>query len=132
MDIQTGRGKTEFGPGVDISLSGDEVATAIDAWLVAQGVCVCGPRTVTVNGELCETGHIYVDPSGSVVYRGDRYRGDRECAIDLNAAFDQFDQNLSEARKLCQEGIELCDEALHPLRRLKRLFRRRRKREDPE
>jgi hypothetical protein len=52
--------------GVSIQLTGDEVAIAIDAYLVARGVNVSGPRTVLVNGRLCELGEVYVDPSGSV------------------------------------------------------------------
>jgi hypothetical protein len=67
MKIKYGKGKTKFGPGVEIELNGDEVATAIVAWLVAQQVHVSGPRTITVNGELCEAGQIYVDPSGFVI-----------------------------------------------------------------
>ena len=66
MEIKHGNGTSTCGPGVEINLTGDEVATAIDAWLVAHGVVVKGPRTITVNGELCERGQIYVDPLGSV------------------------------------------------------------------
>jgi hypothetical protein len=75
MNINYGRGKTEFGPGVEISLTGDEVATAISAYLVSHGVYVNGARTIRVNGDLCEFGEIYVDPSGSVVHDGVRYTG---------------------------------------------------------
>ena len=75
MNVGYGGGRTEYGPGVSIDLTGDEVATAIDAWLVAHGVHVSGPRTITVNGELCENGHVYVDPSGFVVYEGKRLSG---------------------------------------------------------
>ena len=67
MKMRYGRGTTEFGPGVNVDLTGDEVATAIDAYLVARDICVRGPRTVTINGELCESGSIYVDPSGFVI-----------------------------------------------------------------
>ena len=70
MEIKYGRGRTEYGPGVAIELTGDEVAIAIDAWLVAHGVHVDGPRTITVNGELCERGQVYVDPSGFVITLG--------------------------------------------------------------
>ena len=66
MKIDYGNGKTEFGPGVEIKLSGDEVAIAIDAFLVANGVNIAGARTIYVNGELCDSGRIYVDPSGWV------------------------------------------------------------------
>jgi len=75
VKVGYGGGRTKYGPGVSIELTGDEVATAIDAWLVAHGVHVSGPRTITVNGELCEAGHVYVDPSGFVVYDGKRISG---------------------------------------------------------
>lgn len=74
-EVQTGEGKTEYGPGVRVTLTGDEVATAIDAYLVAHGVHLRGPRTVSVNGELCREGSIYVDPSGFVMSGGKRYSG---------------------------------------------------------
>lgn len=66
MRIHYGNGRTKFGPGVQIDLTGDEVAAAIDAFLVAHGVYVMGARTITVNGKLCDMGGVYVDPSGSV------------------------------------------------------------------
>ena len=75
MKVGYGGGRTKYGPGVSIELTGDEVATAIDAWLVAHGVHVRGPRTITVNGELCEEGHVSVDPSGFAVYDGERLSG---------------------------------------------------------
>lgn len=75
MEVKYGEGTTVYGPGVSIELSGDEVATAIDAYLVAHGLCVRGPRTITVNGNLCETGRVYVDPSGSVVTEGVKISG---------------------------------------------------------
>ena len=65
--MQYGEETSEYGPGVSIKLDGNEVARAIDAWLVANGVHVSGPRTVSVNGELCREGHIYVDPSGFII-----------------------------------------------------------------
>ncbi len=70
MVIKYGKGPTEHGLGVLILLSGDEVAKAIDAYLVAHGIDVNGPRTVTVNGSLCESGSVYVDPSGAVYANG--------------------------------------------------------------
>jgi len=76
MKIGYGSGTTEYGPGVSIELSGDEVAVAIMAWLVAHEVHVSGPRTVTVNGELCEAGNVYVGPEGFVISpKGRRYSG---------------------------------------------------------
>jgi hypothetical protein len=75
MEVKYGDGTTMGGPGVSIELTGDEVATAIDAYLVAYGVHISGPRTVTVNGELCREGHVYVDPSGAVFADGQRFPG---------------------------------------------------------
>jgi len=75
MIVKHGRGRTKYGPGVDIVLTGDEVATAIDAWLVAHNVHVSGSRTIRVNGELCRLGHIYVDPSGFAIVDGKRISG---------------------------------------------------------
>lgn len=75
MIVKHGRARTEYGPGVSIELTGDEVATAIDAWLVARGVHVAGPRTITVNSERCEAGHVYVDPSGYVITEGRKISG---------------------------------------------------------
>ena len=67
MRTYFGEGNTKFGPGVQIDLTGEEVATAISAYLVAHGVHVDGARTITVNGNRCVSGGIYVDPSGSVI-----------------------------------------------------------------
>lgn len=75
MEVRFGEGKTEYGPGVAIEMTGDEIALAIFAWLVAHGVHIEGARTVTVNGELCEDGRVYVDPGGSVVRKGKRWLG---------------------------------------------------------
>ncbi len=35
MEVKYGDGQTKLGPGVVIEMTGDEVATAIDAYLVA-------------------------------------------------------------------------------------------------
>lgn len=75
MKVKYGKGATQYGPGVDIKLTGDEVATAIDAYLVARGVVVRGSRTVTVNGKLCRKGRVYVDPSGFVIVNGKKLSG---------------------------------------------------------
>jgi hypothetical protein len=75
VNVSYGNGRTEYGPGVSIELTGDEVASAISAWLVAHGVFVFGSRTITVNGDLCESGRVYVDPSGSVVHDGEKLYG---------------------------------------------------------
>jgi len=75
MKVKFGEGKTKYGPGISISLSGDEVASAIDLWLYAKKVYVNGARTITVNGKLCSEGSVYIDPSGSVLYKGIRLTG---------------------------------------------------------
>lgn len=75
MKISFGNGTTEYGPGVDIVLTGAEVATAIGTWLVAHNVHINGPRTITVNGDMCEKGNVYVDPSGFVVSDGEKFSG---------------------------------------------------------
>jgi hypothetical protein len=75
MNIEFGDGKTEHGPGVTVSLDGNEVATAIRAYLVSRDIWWKGPTTITVNGELCESGRMYVDPSGFVMDNGTRYTG---------------------------------------------------------
>jgi hypothetical protein len=78
MKIYHGNGNTKYGPGVQIDLDGGEVATAIDAYLVSQGVAVAGPRTIRVNGECVEAGGVYVDPSGYVVAGGEKISGNGE------------------------------------------------------
>jgi len=75
MKVRHGDGPTEYGPGVLIELTGDEVAIAINAWLAAHRVYVSGSRTVTVNGLLCGEGQVYVDPSGEVIAEGKRFSG---------------------------------------------------------
>jgi len=73
--VKFGEGKTKFGTGVSIELTGDEVATAIDAYLVAHKVYVSGPRTIFVNKELCTSGGVYIDPCGFVIKDGKRFNG---------------------------------------------------------
>lgn len=75
MEVIRGSGTTEFGPGVDIKLKSEEVAAAISAYLVAHGVHIDGPRTITVNKALIKEGNIYVDPAGSVISDGIRISG---------------------------------------------------------
>ena len=67
MNIEYEKEKTKYGPGVDIHLDGVEVAIAIDAWLAAQNIHIVGPKIITVNGQLCDSGNIYIDPSGHVI-----------------------------------------------------------------
>lgn len=75
MKVKYGNGKTEEGPGVVVEMDGNEVAIAIAAYLVAHGVHYSGPRTIRVNGELCERGSVYVDPSGFVIVEGREFNG---------------------------------------------------------
>jgi hypothetical protein len=75
MEISFGKGKTEHGPGVQIDLTGDEVAQAIYTYLKTHNVRITGPLTIKVNGELCESGSVYVDPSGAVVTNNEVYSG---------------------------------------------------------
>jgi hypothetical protein len=75
MEVRYGNGTTKFGPGVSIDLTGEEVARAISAYLVAMGVSIRGARTISVNGELCQTGHVYVDPEGFVIFNGQQFVG---------------------------------------------------------
>jgi hypothetical protein len=70
MKVRFGKGTTEFGPGVDIFLTGCDVALAISAYLVAKDIHISGPRSIMVNGSLCKRGRVYVDPSGFVVNKG--------------------------------------------------------------
>jgi hypothetical protein len=67
--VKYGKGSTEYGPGVSIELDGNEVATAIDAYLVAHGIHVDGSRTIITEEYDCATGgaEVYVDPSGFVI-----------------------------------------------------------------
>lgn len=75
MKVKYGNGKTEYGPGVDIILTGDEVARAIDAYLVSHQIYVDGPRTIRVNDDGILSGRVYVDPSGAVISEGERFSG---------------------------------------------------------
>jgi hypothetical protein len=79
MKVKFGNGKTEYGPGVDITLSGDEVAMAIYTYLTAHRVHIVGPATMTMNGKLLKKTRIYVDPSGRVIAKGKEYNGKGKC-----------------------------------------------------
>ncbi len=75
MKVKHGQGVTQYGPGVSIDMTGSDLARAIDAYLVARGVHVSGPRTITVNGDLCESARVYVDPSGFAIHKGKKIDG---------------------------------------------------------
>lgn len=70
MKVKKGKGLTKFGPGVNIKLTGNEVALAIYTYLTAHDVHIQGPATIKINGSLCKKCSIYVDPSGKVVAKG--------------------------------------------------------------
>ncbi len=75
MTVKYGKLITKHGPGVVIKLTGDEAAEAIDHWLKRKQVFIHGPRTITVNGELCQKGRVYVDPGGMVIHNGKSFDG---------------------------------------------------------
>ncbi len=75
MKIKHSKKNTEYGTGIEINLSADEVAMAIDAWVTSQNVEISGSRTVTVNGSSCKNARIFVDPSGYVVHNGIKISG---------------------------------------------------------
>lgn len=90
MRVKRGTASDDSHPGVTIDLTGDEVATAIRHWLHGQGVLIFGSSTVRVDGNLCDSGQVYVDPSGNVVYNGKRYE-----AIDPAEATEMREQIAS-------------------------------------
>lgn len=75
MNIQFGSGRTQYGTGVQIDLTGEEVAMAIYAYLMAHNVIISGAATIKVNGELINQGSMYVDPSGKVIANGEGWDG---------------------------------------------------------
>ena len=113
MNIQYGAGKTEYGPGVEINLTGDEVACAIDTYLVAHGVYVSGARTITINGELCRPARVYVDPSGFVIdhgHDGEKIsgRGPEEIRMGTDVIVTRvpsYPINIAQNAPLCQGHI---------------------------
>ena len=82
MKVKYGKGTTKYGPGVQIDLDGNEVALAITAWLVANDVFINGARTVMVDDGCPICGGVYVDPSGSVIHKGERFSGRGENKLD--------------------------------------------------
>lgn len=80
---------TRYGPGIDITLDGNEIAEAIDQYLAARGVTVKGARTTSINEIIARdvVARIYVDPSGSVgTPDGSLVQGDGK-TIDPSASF---------------------------------------------
>lgn len=75
MIIKKGNGKTKYGKGIDIKLSGEEVALAIDSYLYSHGIYIEGAATIRVNDNFCKFGSVYVDPSGSIIFKGKKISG---------------------------------------------------------
>lgn len=78
MEIKKGKGKTNYGAGIEISLSTDEVAMAIYQYLRGNyDVQINGASTILVNNvQLSQyKTHIYVDPSGEVKWGDKLYNG---------------------------------------------------------
>jgi len=75
MKVDYGDGETKYGRGVEITLSADEVATAIDAYLVAHRVYTSGPRTIRAGESLLGPHTVYVDPSGFVIFEDRKFSG---------------------------------------------------------
>lgn len=76
MDIKYGKGTTEYGPGVEIHLTGNEMAKAVHLYLYSQDIYISGASTVSYNGALMNnTGQVYVDPSGRVIADGVAHDG---------------------------------------------------------
>jgi hypothetical protein len=75
MKIKKGKGDSEFGTGIDIKLTGNELAKAVDLYLYSQDLYVSGARTIRVNGDKCKSASVYIDPSGSLIKDGERISG---------------------------------------------------------
>jgi len=93
----------KYGPGVEINLTGDEVATAIDAYLAAHNVHSFGPRTTRVNGELINHARVYVDPSGYVIANGLRYPDDFNKPTSAEKKKEAMQQKIHEQLLLLSE-----------------------------
>ena len=77
MKIYYGKGKTEFGPGVQIDLNSADLYYAISAYLMAKKVYISGPATFKINNDILTdtAASIYVDPSGFVRKKSKEYHG---------------------------------------------------------
>lgn len=93
-DVKYGNGKTEYGPGVLITLSGEEMAKAVMLWLHSQDVIVRGPATIRYDGEFLQDNlaTVYVDPSGFVIADDQKFSGRgpidksiRDCELSVRA-----------------------------------------------
>ena len=75
MKVKYGKGTTKYGPGVEITLSGSEVALAVYTYLTAHDVHIDGAATMRMKGDLFKKTQVYVDPSGRVVAKGKEFLG---------------------------------------------------------
>lgn len=85
MKINFGDGSTKYGPGVQIDLDGSEVVRAIYSYLAAHDIHIRGSATITVNGDLCKSGGIYVDPSAFVLADGKFYNGNGTHKVEIDS-----------------------------------------------
>ena len=74
INVQSGTGSSECGPGVEVTLSPSDVYKAIQAYLVSHDVNIFGPRTHIDLQSVC----IYVDPSGYVISNNIKFNGNGE------------------------------------------------------
>lgn len=133
MKIKYGEGKTKYDRGVKIDLTGVEVATAIE-------VIINGPRTVKVNKMLCNSGSVYVDPSGFVIHKNEKFEGNKvypkehmkyisdakrkanELANSFitKSVFSMSDEELKEERKKAKNfALKCVDEILENIKTVK-------------
>jgi hypothetical protein len=103
MIIKYGSSKTKYGPGVDIELTGDEIAGAISAYLVAHDIHISGPRTITVNGDLCDFGRVYVDPSGFIISEGVKFDGRGDNTMNLESKIETQENEIANLRGLLEQ-----------------------------
>jgi hypothetical protein len=61
-----------------IYLDGDEIATAIDAYLVSQRIYVHGPRTITANGTILRNVKGKVMVEGKLIVNGKCWANDTQ------------------------------------------------------
>jgi hypothetical protein len=110
MKIAFGEYDSQFGSGVSVTLNGNELATAVMNYLEAEcGLGLSGPRTVKVNGELCDVARVFVDPLGSVTEasgkvwsgRGPQYIG---ASADSPLRGDDAKWNLATVKEDCPDS----------------------------
>ena len=106
MKIKYGKGTTKYGTGVDIKLSGNEVAKAIYLYLYAQGVHIQGAATIRANGKLLKKHRIYVDPAGSVIANGKLYDGKGKLETEMKKLSNPCDNCHQLGSEYCASACE--------------------------